>query len=571
MMLWGWMLILQLDPLTVQLDAEYLLAQGKWKEARLLLERAYRETPDAYFLKMLAEAAFDAQDYRYVLRVVEMAEARGDSIPVDVWDRALRAAFILGRRAWIQERMPRLEALRDPRIHRLLADIHQNWDDYATSARLYREAWAMEEDPDILNYLGYALLQIGKADSAREVFEDLIARGDTLRGAKGLALVYEKLGDQEKVLEALEMAHQASPGDPQVLYRLARLYIQMEKYAQAYPLLEALVNFDPFAYPYRYLLAQTYFRDRRYRRALEHLGMLAYLYPRRPEVHHLLARTLWALGKPQPAIREARQAYRQAREPQQRRSYRTFLAFLYLATRQPREAVELLRVTPLPFLSDTEVIFLAEAYAMQGDTLRAVRVLRTTTRHREDPGFLVEAAQRLHAWGKTRYAEAVVRRILRRDPEHLDAHFLLALIAADRGDVETARRAYEFLISRDSTNAIYYNNLGYLLLTTGGDLEEARRLIARALELNPDEPAYLDSMGWYYFLVGDLGQAKSYLDRAYLRGGKEDPEILEHLGDLYRRLGQREEAIRYYRDALKRAPARMKPRIREKLNALSSP
>lgn len=565
---WIWFLTFQIDPLTAQLDAEMLLSQGKWKEARALLEQVYQETADPYFLTMLAEGAFDAQDYKTLLRIVERVEAKGDSIPSEVWDRALRAAYILDRKDWIEQRMDRILSMRDPNLLRLLADIFQNWDDYERSAHLYQQAFQVQQDPDILYYLGYALLEIGKVDSARQVFEELIQQGDTLRGAKGLALVYKKQGDQEKEREMLELAHKIQPGNPQVLFRLAQIYIQMKKFDQAYPLLEALIQFDPFAYPYRYLLAQTYYQDKRYRRAMVHLSTLVYLYPNRPNLHDLLARVWLEMRQPHLAIQEARKAYSLAKQPDQKRGYRSFLAFLYLVTRQPSEAISLLSYTPIPFLSDTEVIFLAEAYVMRRDTLRAVRVLAQSTRHRTDPTFLIEAAQRLYRWDRIDDAERIVQRVLAVDPENLDAHFLQALIATDKGDIETAEKAYTFLIERDSTDPTYYNNLGYLLLTTGRDLERARKLIARALEINPDEPAYLDSMGWYYFLVGNLGQAKSYLDRAYVKGGKRDWEILDHLGDLYARLGQQDEALRYYREALNFAPADAKEKIRKKIEAL---
>ncbi len=567
------LLVLQFDPFTVQLDAENLLQAGRWKEARTLLERAFRETGDPYFLKMLTEAGFDARDYRYVLRVVQEAEARGDSIPREAWDRALRAAFLLNRRAWIREHEPRILEMNDPDLIRLLADIHQNWDDYATAVRLYREALKYGKDPDILNYLGYALLQVGQPDSAAAVFEDL-RESDTLRAAKGLALVRERQGDLDGAIQALEEAHRVSPGDPEVLYRLAVLYLRKGKLQQAYPLLEALVNFDPFAYPYRLLLARTYFQDRRYRRALEHLAVLRTVHPRRAEVRDLLARTYWNLRQPARAIAEAREAVRLARTPEKRRTYRTFLVFLYLANQKPREAIRVLSRIHPPFLSDTEMIFLAEAYIQVGKPRKARDLLVQAVRFRNDTAFLASAAEQLYAIRALREAEIALRRLLALDSTNARGRFLLALIATDRQDVPTARRMYESLLQdttlSDSDRATYANNLGYLLLTTGGDLEEARQYIELALKLQPDVPAYLDSMGWYYFLVGDLGQAKAYLDRAYINGGKDDPEILEHLGDLYRRLGDLRKARRYYQEALRVASPDGSKRLREKLEDLAT-
>jgi len=567
-------LVFQVDPIAVQLDAENLLQAGRWKEARSLLERALRETGDPYFLTMLAEAGFDARDYGYLLRIVQEAAARGDSIPPEAWDRALRAAFLLNHRAWIRNQEPRILAMKNPDLIRLLADIHQNWDDYEVAVELYREALKFREDPDILNYLGYALLQVGKPDSAAVVFEALWGQGDTLRAAKGLALVRERQGDLEGAIRALEEARRASPGDPEVLYRLATLYLRKGKLQEAYPLLEALVNFDPFAYPYRLLLARTYFEDRRYWRALEHLSVLRTVHPHQAEVRDLLARTYWNLRQPNLAIAEAREAVRLARTPEKERTYRTFLVFLYLATRKPEEAIHLLSGIHPPFLSDTELIFLAEAYIQAGRTRKARDLLVRAVRFREDTAFLSSAAEQLYAIGALKDAEAVLRRMLSQDSTHRRGRFLLALIATDRGDVATARRMYESLLQdtavAESERATYANNLGYLLLTHGGDPEEARGYIELALKLRPDVPAYLDSMGWYYFLVGDLGQAKAFLDRAYINGGKDDPEILEHLGDLYLRLGDAGKALRFYREALRVASPKERKRIQGKLEGLGT-
>jgi tetratricopeptide (TPR) repeat protein len=57
-----------------------------------------------------------------------------------------------------------------------------------------------------------------------------------------------------------------------------------------------------------------------------------------------------------------------------------------------------------------------------------------------------------------------------------------------------------------------------------------------------------DTKGWIAFKRGDLDAAQEWIVPAWLASGRGDEA--EHLGEVYEKLGKRDEAIRYYIDAL---------------------
>src|SRR5690606_34567257 len=130
-------------------------------------------------------------------------------------------------------------------------------------------------------------------------------------------------------------------------------------------------------------------------------------------------------------------------------------------------------------------------------------------------------------------------------------HFTLGALYNEANDREAALDQMRRAIELNPQNAAALNYLGYSLAEEGRDLDAAEGLILRALQIDPNDGFYVDSLGWVYYQRGDYRRAVEELERALELVG-DDPTITEHLADAYTQVGRELEALRLYRDALRR-------------------
>lgn len=107
----------------------------------------------------------------------------------------------------------------------------------------------------------------------------------------------------------------------------------------------------------------------------------------------------------------------------------------------------------------------------------------------EDPGApaFVRLARAYRRQGRRAAAHEVVLRGLERNPEHLEAHSLLAVIHLEDGDREQARDEWETVLRLAPDNFDANRGLGFLALERN-DLARARRHLDAAARVRPDDP-----------------------------------------------------------------------------------
>ena len=115
---------------------------------------------------------------------------------------------------------------------------------------------------------------------------------------------------------------------------------------------------------------------------------------------------------------------------------------------------------------------------------------RWTREVAEDPGAasFVRLARAYRSQGRRDAARDVVLQGLEHNPEHVDAHGLLALIYVEDGQRQKAGDEWETMLRLDPGNFDASRGLGFLALE-GGDLERARRHLEAAADARPDDPA----------------------------------------------------------------------------------
>lgn len=150
-------------------------------------------------------------------------------------------------------------------------------------------------------------------------------------------------------------------------------------------------------------------------------------------------------------------------------------------------------------------------------------------------------------------AETLYIRITRSDPHHLDAHYLLGTLYAERGDLQ---RGLKYLLRAAEIaprSHLVHNNLGnlYHLL---GDLDQAIVHLQRALDLRPNMPEAHHNLAGILKKQDRFDEAISHYQKAVLL--KPDfSEAHRILGTLYRKAGKNESAIRHLQRYLAINPA----------------
>jgi len=144
-------------------------------------------------------------------------------------------------------------------------------------------------------------------------------------------------------------------------------------------------------------------------------------------------------------------------------------------------------------------------------------------------------------------AVADCARFLERHPDHARIQFALGAAQAGMGRALEAEASYRRAAALDATAVAPRNNLA-LLLAERGDLDGALATAQEAYAQAGASPEVLDTLGWLYLRKGLGERAVSLLEDAYRRAPDQDGVKL-HLAQAYRAVG-RDAAARPLFDAL---------------------
>ena len=143
-------------------------------------------------------------------------------------------------------------------------------------------------------------------------------------------------------------------------------------------------------------------------------------------------------------------------------------------------------------------------------------------------------------------AAADCARFLARHPDHARIQFALGAAQAGMGRTLEAEASYRRAAALDASAVAPRNNLA-LLLAERGDLDGALAAAQEAFAQAGESPEVLDTLGWLYLQKGLRERAVSLLEDAYRRAPDQEGVRL-HLSQAYRAAG-RESAARALRDA----------------------
>jgi tetratricopeptide (TPR) repeat protein len=161
---------------------------------------------------------------------------------------------------------------------------------------------------------------------------------------------------------------------------------------------------------------------------------------------------------------------------------------------------------------------------------------------------IIEEARQHHRQGRLEQAEELYRRVLAKEPDHTDALRLMAIIAHQRGDYETALRHATAALERDPTDARAFNTRGGALRMMNR-LEEALESYERAAACDPSSAKALRNRGEVLHELQRYEEAVASFDAA-LELEPRHPGAMKNRATALQRLWRLEEALASYDLAL---------------------
>jgi tetratricopeptide (TPR) repeat protein len=191
----------------------------------------------------------------------------------------------------------------------------------------------------------------------------------------------------------------------------------------------------------------------------------------------------------------------------------------------------------------------ASLLARQGQMAQARELIRRVPERNDEEARnkILAEVQLLREFKRWREAVEVMTAANKRFPEDADLLYEQAMLEDKLDHYAEMERLLQRVIALKPDNPHAHNALGYSLADRSVRLPEAKSLIQKAMTLAPGDPFIVDSMGWVEFRMGNRDEALRWLRQAY--SSRPDTEIAAHLGEVLWAMGKRDEARRVWQDA----------------------
>ena len=169
--------------------------------------------------------------------------------------------------------------------------------------------------------------------------------------------------------------------------------------------------------------------------------------------------------------------------------------------------------------------------------------------------LLKKAEAHAHA-GRTKEAERICNSILKKNPAHQEAMFLLSGLMLLEKKYKACEPLLRKVLAANPNHISAMNNLGIVYREYHKDLEAARALFEKVVAGNPGHFRALMNLGNIYSDYGQYEQSEHYYKKALEvnPGAKENAVFLTHLGNICYRKKDYDGAISYFKQGLAQDP-----------------
>lgn len=367
---------------------------------------------------------------------------------------------------------------------------------------------------------GRILLARGDAAGALAAFESGLALWPNNAGARYLAgRAAASLGDYERAMAEYLEAERADPRASDAAAELARIHLRFGRSGDA-PLALEFARRHVWSHPadptgYR-LVAAAALELERFELARERLAVAEQLAGADPALRAQVvverAGVERAATGPDAAARVIEESGLDLTDAAAEPALRVLVDDLIAAGRSADAEARIDALPESAYAHDVRARSLdrmgADAAAVRAELERAVEL---------DPGYapaLAGLALLAVARGESGAAIALYDRAAEADDPSSDFAYAAAQLELAAGRDAAAEARLRVIVERHPDHAAACNDLAWLLAEQGRDLDRALALARRAARLEPG-PATWDTLGWVQFKRGDLEAARAALERAH--------------------------------------------------------
>lgn len=154
--------------------------------------------------------------------------------------------------------------------------------------------------------------------------------------------------------------------------------------------------------------------------------------------------------------------------------------------------------------------------------------------------------------GRIAEATACCKKVLQINPDLVQGHFLVGLVALQAKDRKTAFKAFSSVTQLQHDHAAAWAQLAKLYMTEG-QVNRADAALEKANQAKTDDPIVQDLLGSVYSLMGEYGVAKDCFVKA-TSGQPNHPPYMLNLANNLVYHGETDEAIQLHKDIIKIQP-----------------
>lgn len=442
----------------------------------------------------------------------------------------------------------------------LLAQIHQNSNQYFEASKIYTEL--IKQEPNNIDFLYMN------------------------------ALLLSTSGDTEKAIKAYNDLEKTMGYNEQIALSRQNIYRQAGKNKEAYTEIEKLIEYSPETPEYYGILADMYKEDGNQKKALEYYNKviekdpkngfvnfsLATLYIQNNEIEKGYDYAIKGFLNTNVEIETKIQLYLMLStaptemkisdeqlenlikialetHPNDARSYGIMADFLMQRERTTEARNYMLQATeidPNSYMLWEQLLItenqLSDFESMEINSQKAIQLFPTQAML-----YLLNAVSNIQLKNYQLALKSLDNgQIYVIDNIQLNAQFDLyrAETFYNLNKSSEAFNAFEKVIKNDPENYMALNNYAYYLTVRGEQLEKAELMSSKVIQANPDNPTYLDTHAWVLFMKGEYRLAKFYIENALKNGGDSSEVVVEHYGDILFMLNDLSGAIEQWKKSI---------------------